>query len=79
MCRVKNPKDVAWFKKNEELKQFKIRKGHCNVPWGLKENPSLGRCVDNQRRKHSRLIQYKQSFMTKKIIRLLHLIGSSGV
>eukprot|EP00586_Coscinodiscus_wailesii_P004459 CAMPEP_0172487874 /NCGR_PEP_ID=MMETSP1066-20121228/17150_1 /TAXON_ID=671091 /ORGANISM="Coscinodiscus wailesii, Strain CCMP2513" /LENGTH=433 /DNA_ID=CAMNT_0013254753 /DNA_START=51 /DNA_END=1352 /DNA_ORIENTATION=+ len=42
-------KDDAWEKKFEELKQFKKRYGHTQVPAKCKENPTLGNWVAKQR------------------------------
>ena len=41
--------DTVWDKKYEELKEFRCRVGHCNVPRGFNDNPSLGAWVHIQR------------------------------
>lgn len=49
-----------WNEHYEELKAFKGRYGHCNVPRGYKENVKLGRWVDKQRS------SYKDRFVDKE-------------
>ena len=34
--------DNAWYKKYEELKEYKCREGHCDVPYGFINNKCLG-------------------------------------
>jgi hypothetical protein len=43
------PKELAWERMFAELKRYKERFGHCNVPSNWKENPQLGMWVNNQR------------------------------
>src|SRR5207249_4270002 len=44
-----------WDRRLDELKAFKRRFGHCNVPYRWPENPSLGRWVQGQRHKQASL------------------------
>lgn len=53
------PRSMDWDQYYEELKAFKARFGHCNVPRGYKENKKLGRWVDKQR------TSYKGRFLDK--------------
>lgn len=53
------PRSMDWDQYYEELKAFKARFGHCNVPRGYKENKKLGRWVDKQRS------SYKGRFLDK--------------
>jgi len=41
--------DVRWEIMFEELRKFKEREGHCNVPSSYSDNPELGRWVSRQR------------------------------
>ena len=41
-----------WIDCYEELNQFNIKKGYCEVPKMYTSNPSLGRWVGNIRRKY---------------------------
>merc|ERR1719491_2418857 len=41
--------DVRWEIMFEELRKFKEREGHCNVPHSYSANPKLGTWVNNQR------------------------------
>merc|ERR1719469_1551881 len=41
--------DVRWEIMFEELKKFKEREGHCNVPFSCSPNPELSKWVSNQR------------------------------
>merc|ERR1712194_859616 len=42
--------DARWEIMYEELRKFKEREGHCNVPLGYSDNPTLGIWVSTQRR-----------------------------
>ena len=43
--------DARWEIMFDELKDFKAREGHCNVPRSYPENPKLGKWVRSQREK----------------------------
>lgn len=67
--------DVAWYEKYEELKQFRSREGHCNVPQRYSKNKSLGLWVNAQRKKYNHMKQGKKSNITEPRIRALEEIG----
>lgn len=48
--------NTPWQKRLSELKEFKSRFGHCNVPQLWKENPPLASWVSIQRLKHSKKV-----------------------
>jgi len=52
---------TSWEERFQELKQFKVEKGHCLVPGRCKENPSLGRWVESQRKQYRQYIEAKES------------------
>ena len=60
---------ILWLESYEEIKSFKARFGHCNVPQGFKENPTLGSWVTNQRQR------YLQGKLPEDRTRLLEEIG----
>ena len=66
---------VPWEKRFEELKEFKKRFKHCNVPQQWEENRELGRWVMTQRTQYRLLEQGKPSQMTEERIKLLEGIG----
>merc|ERR1712228_519493 len=72
---IKDPHDDAWYKKYEELIEYKCRKGHCDVPDKFSENKSLGMWVRNQRQHYNRMKQGKPSGMTEQRIQHLENIG----
>ena len=67
--------NISWDKKYDELKQFKCRKGHCNIPYRFTENPSLGIWVRNQRYQYKLIKEGKPSSMNKSRIKALEDIG----
>lgn len=56
-------------KKLEELKLFKEKHGHCNVPTIYRNNQALGTWVSNQRKK------YKEGGLNKILIKDLNKLG----
>jgi len=46
----RTPKKQVWNEMLEDLKQFKVKHGHTNVPKPYVDNPKLGHWVGNQRR-----------------------------
>ena len=44
---ISDPRDVAWYGKLDELRAFKAKRGHCDVP---QNHGKLGIWVNNQRR-----------------------------
>jgi len=64
-----------WARRYEELKQFKLQKGHCEVPRNYKENCSLGRWVMNQREQYKFTKEGKSPSMSVDRIQALEAIG----
>jgi len=56
-----NVPDVQWKIMFEELRKFKERESHCNVPQRYSDNPKLGRWVMNQRAKRSKISKERAS------------------
>merc|ERR1712238_289090 len=53
--------DVRWEIMLEELRKFKEREGHCNVPSSYSDNPELCRWVRYQRERRSKMIKERAS------------------
>jgi len=53
--------DVKWEIMYEELRKFKEREGHCNVPYNYSDNPKLGRWVMKLRAKRSKISKERAS------------------
>jgi len=68
-------REHTWTKRYDELKQFKLQKGHCEVPQKYSGNPGLGMWVSTQRKQYSLLKERKSSFMTETRIEELNDIG----
>ncbi|KAL7537840.1 hypothetical protein ACHAWF_005910 [Thalassiosira exigua] len=66
---------TTWMDRFMELKRFKDEHGTCDVPQKWKENPSLGRWVDNQKTQHQKLYDGKPTHLTIERIQLLVSIG----
>ena len=62
-----------WEQRVKELKAFKRRHGHCNVPCNYPLNPALGHWVSSLRYKK------KHGKLTEERVRLLHGLGFSWV
>jgi len=73
--RVKEQSSLPWIERYEELKQYKLQKGHCEVPNKYNDNPSLGSWVSNQRQQYKLLKEGKSSTMSKDRIGALEFIG----
>merc|ERR1719469_608310 len=58
--------DVRWEMLFEELRKFKDREGHCNVPGKYSDNPELGRWVNRQRVQRSKMLK-ERSFKLDSI------------
>ncbi len=50
-----DPHETTWRHMYQQLKAFKVKYGHCNVPKGWKENKQLGTWVVKQRSKKDSL------------------------
>lgn len=56
---------ASWMRRYEELKQFKLQKGHCEVPYKYRTNQSLANWVHTQRKQYMLMKRGKSSSMTK--------------
>mmetsp|Transcript_27150 Transcript_27150/g.38195 ORF Transcript_27150/g.38195 Transcript_27150/m.38195 type:complete len:319 (-) Transcript_27150:324-1280(-) len=72
-CEIR--KVTTWMDRFNELKRYKEENGDCNVPQKWKENPSLGRWVDNQKTQHQKLFDGKPTHLTIERIQLLVGLG----
>jgi hypothetical protein len=66
---VWDPYAVAWDAKFENLKAYRKKHGHCNIPQKSKGNPGLGAWVANQRN------HYRRGELPKERIQRLNEIG----
>jgi len=66
---------ISWEKYYEELKAFKEKTGHCNVPQLYEENRLLGGWVHSQRKDYEARREGKKSPMTPARIELLEAVG----
>jgi len=67
--------DIKWFKRLQEMSDFKHSEGHCRVPVNFKHNPSLGKWVRTQREQYKNIKQGKKSSLTKDRLKALDKIG----
>lgn len=61
--------DEQWSQLYRQLIDFKLRHGHCKVPYNYPENPQLGKWVGRQR--------YQRNKLSQERFRLLEEIGFS--
>jgi len=73
--KMQEKSSVPWIERYEELKQYKLQKGHCEVPSKYNENPSLGWWVKRQRTQYRLLKEGKSSTMSEERIGALEFIG----
>eukprot|EP00523_Entomoneis_sp_CCMP467_P006632 CAMPEP_0168732892 /NCGR_PEP_ID=MMETSP0724-20121128/8001_1 /TAXON_ID=265536 /ORGANISM="Amphiprora sp., Strain CCMP467" /LENGTH=343 /DNA_ID=CAMNT_0008779917 /DNA_START=113 /DNA_END=1144 /DNA_ORIENTATION=- len=66
---------AAWSERLEELRQYRMRFGHCNVPSNYSENPQLATWVKCQRRQYKLYQEQKPSNMTAVRIEQLNVIN----
>ena len=71
----KQSSPVPWIVRYEELKQFKIKKGHCEVPSKYIANPSLGTWVSTLRHQYKLIKEGKPSPLSADKIEALEAIG----
>mmetsp|Transcript_34745 Transcript_34745/g.42491 ORF Transcript_34745/g.42491 Transcript_34745/m.42491 type:complete len:566 (+) Transcript_34745:52-1749(+) len=64
-----------WMKRYQELKRFRSKEGHCNIPKGFIKNPQLAEWVRTQRRSYRMLKNGQQSPMNSRRLMLLEKIG----
>ena len=69
---MSNHHNVHWLTAYEELKEYKTKHGHCNVPTKL---GSLGMWVSTQRREYRKLVDGERSLMTDERFTKLEAIG----
>ena len=65
----------VWAERYEELRNFKLEKGHCDVPQGYSINSSLGTWVSTQRRQYRLMKEGKPSTMKVDKIKALEALG----
>eukprot|EP00586_Coscinodiscus_wailesii_P003168 CAMPEP_0172489756 /NCGR_PEP_ID=MMETSP1066-20121228/19962_1 /TAXON_ID=671091 /ORGANISM="Coscinodiscus wailesii, Strain CCMP2513" /LENGTH=862 /DNA_ID=CAMNT_0013257847 /DNA_START=239 /DNA_END=2827 /DNA_ORIENTATION=+ len=73
--KKQDSRSKRWMQRLEELKDFKSREGHCNVPQRYDDNPCLGTWVNTQRRQFRRFMNREESPMTRQRIEALERIG----
>ncbi|SMQ86975.1 Superfamily II DNA or RNA helicase [Bacillus sp. OV166] len=61
--------EEQWEEKYQELLAFKEKHGHCSVPQGFKENPSLASWISNQR------TYYKTGTLSQERVERLNELG----
>ena len=66
---------ASWYERLKELKEFKLAKGHCNVPSNFRQNVRLATWVKCQRRQYKRMKEGKSNNITKERIEELEKIG----
>lgn len=60
-----------WMLQFENLKAFKRKHGHCNVPQKFPQDPRLGIWVNKQRMEYKKRLEKKKSSITDERVRLL--------
>ena len=66
---------MSWIERHEEMKQFRLKKGHCEVPKCFNDNPSLGMWLSNIRQQCKLIKERKQVSLTVEKIEELEAIG----
>ena len=66
---------AGWEERWDELREFRERHGHCNVPKKYPENPQLAVWVKCQRRQFKLFSEGKSSNMTRQRIERLQVLG----
>jgi len=70
-----NAQEAAWANHFQDLKDFRDRLGHCNVPSNFTSNPKLNLWIKEQRRHYALMVQGKPSHMTEERAAKLRSIG----
>lgn len=72
---AKHKGDVSWDQHYQELNEFYLQNGHCNVPTKYPENKSLGRWVSTQRSQMKKWKRGSYSLMTNERYEKLCKLG----
>ncbi|GFH61993.1 hypothetical protein CTEN210_18469 [Chaetoceros tenuissimus] len=64
-----------WNKRFEQLKKYKAKHGHCNVPKQYHANKTLAVWVYTQRQQYKKLLEGLKTCMTNERVRILEGIG----
>jgi len=67
--------DEIWNKRYAELMEFRMTKGHCNVPQRYPDNKALGKWVHKQRIEYKRKIKGEKSHLSNERMIALENIG----
>merc|ERR1712129_535340 len=73
MKKHSNP--VPWMARYEELKQYRLKMGHCEVPRGNIDNPSLGMWVATLTYQYKLRKEGKHASLSADKIEALEAIG----
>ena len=66
---------AMWNQRLDELKVFRVKHGHCDIPQRFADNPSLGRWVNTQRLQQRLRSDGKKSDMTEERYQKLSNLG----
>jgi len=77
--KVSKRDNGAWERKYNELKEFKNKEGHCNIPQKYKKNPSLGIWVSTQRQAYKKYSNNKVSSLTESRFEALENIDFTWI
>jgi hypothetical protein len=72
---AKRKGNVSWEIKYRELKEYRQRHGHCNVPTKYSQNPALGRWVSTQRSEFKKFQSGRSKHMSHDKVDKLTAIG----
>ena len=73
--QIQTQNRVPCIERYKKLKQFKIKKGHCEVPQQYNDNPSLGIWVVTQRQKYKLIKEGKRLSLIEDKLEALEDIG----
>ena len=68
---TKTDRASIWSVRFQQLRKYKVKTGHCLVPYQYSANPKLGRWVSTQRCNYKLHQEGKPSSMTEERIRAL--------
>eukprot|EP00980_Cylindrotheca_fusiformis_P016113 scaffold4782_cov106-Cylindrotheca_fusiformis.AAC.6 len=72
---VWDAQELLWHTRFEELKEYRVKHGHCNVPYNYDLNRKLPTWIKCQRRQYKLLKEGQPSNMTQERIDLLQGLG----